>query len=118
MVNVHSTVGTLVVLGYLVVTALYLLALAGRPVAWARQVSFGVAGLLLLQYLLGFWLLGDGFRNRNLHYALALLALASVGVEHGVAAGRETPRERAAFGAGAAAVTFGLVVAAYVVGMD
>ncbi len=116
MVNVHNTVGTLVVLGYLAVTVLNLLAAGGRPVGWARPLSFAAAALLLLQYLLGFWLLGEGHRNRNIHYVLALLAIVTVGLEHGFAPTRSTARARAATAAVATALTLALVVGAYIVG--
>ena len=117
MVNVHSTIGTLVVVGYLAATVLHGLALAGRPVPWARMVSFVASGLLLVQYLLGFWLLGDGRRNETIHYVLALAALITVGLEHGFAPTRPTPRERALTATVATAGTLVLVLGAYVVGM-
>ena len=116
MVNAHSTLGTLVVLGYLVVTALNAVALTGRTVPWTRTVSFAAAGLLALQYLLGFWLLGDGRRNETSHYVLALLALVTVGLEHGFAPTRSTPRSRAATATIATALTLALGVGAYIVG--
>ena len=118
MVDLHMTVGTLVVLGYLVATVLNLLALGGRAFRWARYVSFAAAALLLVQYSLGFSLLGEGYRNRGIHYVLALSALITVGLEHGYANSRPTPRARAAFGALATALTFALVVSAYLVGQS
>ena len=116
MVDIHSTVGTLVILGYLAATVLNVLALTGRSFPWARTVSLAAAGLLLLQYLLGFWLLADGHRNRGSHYILALLPVLTVGLEHGFAPTRSTPRARAATAAAATALTLGLVVSAYLVG--
>jgi hypothetical protein len=116
MVSIHSTVGTLVVLGYLAATVLYAYAAAGRPVALARYVSFAAAGLLLVQYVLGFWLLGDGYRNQASHYAFAILALVTVGLEHGFAPTRATPRARASVAGLAALGTLILVVITYLLG--
>ncbi len=116
MVAFHNTVGTLVILGYLATVVFYGLAYAGRPVGWTRQLSFGAAGLLMLQYLIGFSLLGAGHDNRVVHYVLALSALVTVGLEHGLAGSREVPRERAAVGGLAALGTLVLVVATYAVG--
>ena len=118
MDDVHMTVGTLVVLGYLAATVLNLLALAGRSFPWARYVSYAASGLLLVQYALGFSLLGEGYRNRGIHYVLALAALITVGLEHGYANTRPTPRARAAYGAIATALTFALVLSAYLVGQS
>jgi len=117
MLAFHNTVGTLVIVGYLVVTVLYLLVSRGRDMRWARGVSFGAAALLLLQYILGISLWGmEAYDPRTSHYTLALLALLTVGLEHGYAPTRATPRERARYGALASGLTFLLVVAAYVVG--
>ncbi len=84
MVTVHSTLGTLVILGYLATTLLYLLPGSG-PRRWGRPVSGIAAVLLLLQYVVGFGLLGEGYRGQNLHYTLAFLALVTVALEHAVA---------------------------------
>ncbi len=116
MVGIHSTVGTLVILGYLATAILYGLAYAGRAVPVLRVVSFAAAGLLLLQYVLGFSLLGDGYRNQASHYAFALGALVTVGLEHGLAANRPEGRPRAAVGGLAAVGTLVLVVITYLIG--
>ena len=57
MVGFHSTVGTLVLVGYLILVVVNVLALRGRSYPWARQLSFFAAGLLVLQYVIGFSLL-------------------------------------------------------------
>ena len=116
MVGFHNVVGTLVLLGYLAATVLYALWARGRPVPAIRVVSGVAAALLLVQYLLGFWLLADDHDNRGLHYVLALAAILTVGLEHGYARTRPTGREQATLGAVAAGLTLALVVAAYVVG--
>ncbi len=117
MLAFHNTVGTLVIVGYLVLTVLYLLVSRGRDLRWARGVSFGAAALLLLQYILGFALWGmDAYDPRTSHYTLAFLALITIGLEHGYAATRAAPLQRARYGALASGLTFILVVAAYIVG--
>lgn len=116
MVAVHNVVGTLVVVAYLVVTVTNVLRLRGGEAPWARSLSYAAAGLLLVQYLLGFWLLGSGRNNQASHYAFALLALVTVGLEHGFASTRATPRARATAALVATALTFVLVVVAYVIG--
>lgn len=118
MDGIHSIVGTLVVLAYLALTVINLLGANGRSFGWARPLSFAAAGLLLLQYVLGFSLLGSGFRNAGSHYAFALLALVTVGMEHGYAGTRETPRARHRAAAVATALTFLLVVVAYIIGQS
>lgn len=116
MVAVHNIVGTLVVVAYLAVTVANVLRVRGGDVPWARSLSYAAAGLLLVQYLLGFWLLGRGRDNQASHYAVALLALVTVGLEHGYASTRATPRARAAAALVAAALTFVLVAVAYSIG--
>jgi hypothetical protein len=118
MVGFHSTVGTLVLLAYLVLTVVYVLAMRGGQYPWARQLSFFAAGLLVLQYALGFSLLASDHDITAAHYILALCALITVGFEHGYANTRETAAERARFGALAAAGTFLVVLGAYIIGQS
>src|SRR4051812_1507187 len=99
MVGFHSTVGMLVLLAYLVLTVVNVLRMRGKSYPWARQLSFFAAGLLVLQYVLGFALLGSDHDITAAHYILALCALITVGFEHGYANTRETPDERARFAA-------------------
>ncbi len=109
MVAVHSTVGTLVILAYLV-TAVVSFSGWGSPKV-GRIVS-GIASVLLLaQILIGFYLLGEGNRNVVLHYLLAFVALVSVGIEHAVA----RPRGQRAAGF-AAVATLVIVLLTYLVG--
>jgi hypothetical protein len=116
MVAVHNVVGTLVVVAYLVLAVAYGLRLRGGDAAWARPLSFAAAGLLLVQYLIGFYLLGSGNEQQASHYAFALLALVTVGLEHGYASTRATPRARATTALVATALTFVLVAVAYSIG--
>jgi hypothetical protein len=116
MVTVHSTVGSLVILAYLVSTVVNILRLGGRQITWARPLSFVAAGLLLLQYVLGFSLLGSNHSITAVHYLIALLALIPVGVEHAVANARTTPAEQGRVALPATAATTILVLIAYLIG--
>lgn len=116
MVTVHNVVGTLVVVAYLALAVANVLRVRGGDVPWARMLSFAAAGLLILQYLLGFWLLGSGNANQPSHYAFALLAVLTVGLEHGYAQTRSTPRARATTALVATVATFLLVAIAYSIG--
>lgn len=118
MSAVHQTVGSLVLLGFLASLILNGLALTGRRFSWSQYVSFGAAGLLLIQVLLGFALLGDGEDNAAAHYVLAIAALLSLGFEHGYARARPSAEGRFQWGAIANGVTLVLVVITYVVGQS
>ncbi len=116
MVNVHNIVGTLVVVAFLALTVVNLLRLTGREIAFGRALSAIAAVLLLVQYALGFWLLSEGYANRAIHYAVALLALLGVGLEHGYARTRRDPRARAVASLVATSLTFALVLVAHIIG--
>lgn len=119
MANVHMIVGTLVVLGYALSTILNArLAFTGEGVSWQRQVSFAAATLLLLQWMLGFSLLGEGRNISAIHYVLGLSAILPVGVEHGYAANRERPRQRGLLALAANLVTLVIVLIAYIIGQS
>jgi hypothetical protein len=117
VVTVHQTIGTLVLIAFLVLTVVNVLRLTGRQITGARQLSFGAAGLLLLQYVLGFSLLGDDHSVSAWHILFALSALVTVGVEHAI--GNPRPPETAGNTRIAAAATAGttlLVLVAYAIG--
>lgn len=116
LTGVHNIVGTLVVAAFLALTIVNILRLGGRDFSWARPLSFAAAGLLVLQYLLGFALLGQGRVNQLSHYVVALLALLTVGLEHGYANSRPDRRARASAALVATGLTFLLVVVAYGIG--
>jgi len=117
MANVHMVVGLLVVLAFLVLTVANIVALRrGKPIPWVRTLSMVAAALLVIQYALGFSLLGEGHRNKTAHYVLALLPILTVGFEHGFARQQPTERGRIRWSAIANALTFILVLAAYGVG--
>lgn len=115
MVTVHMIVGTLVVISFIVLTIAYGMQLNGtRTYTWARPFSMVAAGLLLLQYVLGFSLLADHSITAA-HYLIALAAIIPVGYEHMVAQTQEVPTTRARVGMFAAAVTSLLVIVAYAI---
>ena len=72
------------------------------------------AGLLLLQYVLGFGLLADHDITAA-HYLVALAAIIPVGNEHMVASTQEAPITRARLGLFASAATTVLVLVAYAI---
>lgn len=117
MNTVHMIVGSLVVVLYLVNFVLYCLNfLRGKTVSWHRIVSIGAATFLLLQYLLGFSLLGEGRDVPWLHWVLALATIIPVGIEHMFTANEPGIRRRGTIGAFATFVTFVLVLIAYMIG--
>jgi hydrogenase/urease accessory protein HupE len=118
MVRVHEGVGTLVVLAFLALTIVNVLQATGRSISWSRQLSFGAAGLLLVQYVLGFGLLSGHHHITPFHYIIALCAIITVGLEHGYADAQEDPSTRARLGAAFAAGTTVLVLVAYAIGQS
>jgi heme A synthase len=93
MADVHQTVGGLVVVAFIVTAILAAIAAAGGDDRWVRTASYVAAGLLLLQYILGVLLLGDGSRNSNGHYLIGLLILVPVALQH-TSAERLSPQTR------------------------
>jgi len=119
MANVHMTVGSLVILGFLITLGLNIrTAMTGNEASWQKLVSFGSATLLVLQYLLGFSLLGDDHSITAWHYLIALSAIIPVGFEHGYASQRTDAVERGKLGAVANVATLVLVLVAYVIGQS
>jgi hypothetical protein len=116
MVVVHATIGTIVVLAFALDVIMGLFQLVSRPIPSARYVAWVAAVALVVQLGLGFTLLMRGHENVSLHYVLALAAIIPVGVEHGYAQSRRTPRARIGTAAVAATVALLLVVLAYLVG--
>jgi uncharacterized protein YebE (UPF0316 family) len=118
MVRFHEGIGTLVVIAFLALTVVYVLQIAGRTITWSRQLSFIAAGLLLIQYVIGFGLLSSNHDVSPFHYVIALAALITVGLEHGMAQSREEPSARYRIAAAGAAGTTVLVIIAYVIGQS
>jgi heme A synthase len=119
MTNIHMIVGTLTIVAYVVVLALNVRsASSGSEFPWQKMVSFGAATLLVLQYLLGFSLLGDDKSITGYHYLLALVAIIPVGFEHGYASQRPDPRERGKLATLANVATLALILVAYTIGQS
>lgn len=117
MTNIHMIIGTLVLVGYVVTLALNInTARTGKDFSWQKIVSFGAATLLLLQYMLGFSLLGEGKDVPAFHFLIALAAIIPVGMEHGYASQRPTAVERGKLAALANVFTLVLVLVAYAIG--
>jgi hypothetical protein len=119
MANFHMIVGSLVVVGFVITLILNVrTAITGAEFSWQRMVSMGSATLLLVQYVLGFSLLGSDGEISGYHYILALAAILPVGFEHAYAGQQATPQDRGKLGALANAVTLVLVLVAYMIGQS
>lgn len=117
MSTVHMIVGTLTLLLYLVNAVMYgANMLKGTTVGYHRLVSISAATLLLLQYALGFMLLGSGERISAWHIVIALVTIVPVGIEHMFAGTQPGVRRRGTLGLFATIVTLILVLAAYAIG--
>lgn len=110
-------IGLATVVAFLLLTIVNgLRAFRGSEVSWARGLSFAAAGLLLIQYVIGFGLLGSDHKIKAIHYIIALAAIIPVGAEHMLAA-QETDKQRArrvAFIANVVALV--LIAVAYSIG--
>lgn len=82
LAGIHSMVGGLVVVALIVVVVVAAMQAAGGDGRLTRTVSIAASVILLLQYLIGFLLLGSGFQNSMTHYILALLILVPIGLQH------------------------------------
>ncbi len=116
MVQIHQIVGTLVVLAYALLVILNIVRLTGRVMPAVRVVSIVAAALLLLQYVLGFGLLSTRHYIPPIHYIVALLAIITVGAEHGYASSRQSTRAQQLASFIATLATLVLVVVAYSIG--
>ena len=119
MVNVHSTVGTLVLVAFLALTVLNVVQLVRkREFPWAIMVSRTAALLLLLQWALGFNLLVGESSITPFHYIAALGSAGTVGLEHGPGYNHPDPATRRKIALAATAGTTVLVLIAYQIGMS
>lgn len=119
MSNVHLIVGSIVVILYLVNFAMYTISFfKGTAVAYHRMIAMGAAAFLLIQYLLGFSLLGEGKSVPAMHVVLALLSILPVGAEHMLTAQEKSVRRRSMIGMMATTITFVLVLIAYYIGQS
>ncbi|HYH12799.1 MAG TPA: hypothetical protein VD789_10635 [Thermomicrobiales bacterium] len=117
MSTVHMIVGSLVVLGYIIVLALNIRTATGKPMlSFQRPLSMGAATLYLLQVLLGLSLLAEGEEIPAAHFLIALLAIFSIGAEH-MLTGREVDSRRAGrIAAITNVITLAIVLTAYMIG--
>ena len=117
MTAIHSTVGTLLIIGYLLVLALNLRTATGKlMLPWQRPLSFGAAALFLVQVMLGFSLLGQGEEMSAEHFLIALLAIFPIGAEHALSGKEQDSRKAGRIAAIANAVTLVIVLTAYIIG--
>lgn len=94
LAGIHEIVGGLVVVAFIVVVLLAAIVAAGRDELWLRTASLIAAALLVVQYVVGVLLITGGIRNSNTHYAIGLLVLIPVALQHS-ATRRLSPRTRA-----------------------
>jgi len=116
--GIHSIVGSIVLLLFLIATIIYAIGIGGRVIAAGKYISYLAALFLLLQYLLGIGLLSGGSRNKWYHYLFALLVLIPVGLEHGYIRRRFSGRELAINLTIAAGVATILVLITYLIGQS
>ena len=115
--TVHLVIGSLIILVYIVVLVGYFRGMQGGPAAWVRQLSMAGALLLLVQYALGFTLLGDSDTKPNaLHYVFALATILTVGAEHMVGGQETDPVRRSRIGMLTVLGTLVLTLLAYGIG--
>ena len=115
--TVHMIVGSITLLLFLVNVVMYAIELVkGKPVANHRLVSVSAATGLLLQYALGFMLLGAGNDIRWLHWVIALVAIIPVGMEHGMTANQPNFRTKSMLGLVTSILTLVVVLIAYGIG--
>lgn len=115
--TVHLIVGSITVLLFLVNVIMYVMEMArGIPTPYHRLISIAAATGLLLQYALGFMLLGAGKTITWTHVIIALVAVIPVGAEHMSTANEPQLRRRAMIGLTASVLTLLLVLGAYAIG--
>jgi hypothetical protein len=113
VVDLHMIIGLATVAAFVLLTIVNgLRAFRGSEMSWARGLSFAAAGLLLIQYVIGFSLLGSDHKITAVHYILALVAVVPVGAEHMIAAQEADPHRsrRTAFICNLATVVMLLIV--------
>ena len=110
-------VGSATLLLFLLHAIMYGIAMVkGQPIGYHRLVSISAATGLLLQYFLGFMLIGDNHNITWIHWTLALVAILPVGLEHGATANQTNFRKKSMLGLFAAILTFIVVLVVYAIG--
>jgi hypothetical protein len=115
--GIHEILGGLVVIAFIVMVIVAAIVASGRDISWARTASFVAAGLLLLQYVVGILLLGNGSRNSTTHYVVGLLVVIPVALQHSSARRLSTQTRGVALLIWVLAAAF-LSVIAYITGMS
>ncbi len=116
MATVHLYIGTALLLFYLATTIVYAIGIGGTVIPWGKYLSYLASLLLILQYLLGIGLLASGAKNQALHYALAILVIVPIGLEHGLIRRRFQGRQLAVNLTTIAAVTTLVIFITYLIG--
>lgn len=117
MVNLHMIIGLATLAAFVLLTIVNgMRAFRGSEMTWARGLSFAAAGLLLIQYVLGFGLLGNDHKMKAVHYILALAAIVPVGAEHMLAAQETDPRKARRLAFFCNVITAALLVVVYAIG--
>lgn len=112
--TLHMIVGSATLLLFLLNAIMYAIQLAkGTQVGYHRLVSISAATGLLIQYALGFMLLGSGGDIPWTHWVTALVAMIPVGLEHGMGANESNPRRKATIGLFASVLAFIIVLTSY-----
>lgn len=112
--TLHMIVGTATLVLFLLNAIMYAIELTkGKPIGYHKLVSISAATGLLIQYALGFMLLGAGNDSRWTHWVVALIAILPVGMEHGMTANQTSFRTKSMIGLIASSLAFVVVLAAY-----
>lgn len=112
--TIHMIVGSATLLLFLLNAIMYAITMfKGKEIGYHRVVSISAATGLLLQYALGFMLLGGGAKITWWHWVLALLAILPVGLEHGATANQTNLRQKSMMGFIAALLAFLIVLVSY-----
>lgn len=116
--TVHMIVGGITLILFLINTGMYGIEFAkGKAVAKHKLVSIAAATGLLLQYFLGFMLLGEeGTSITWMHWVLALVAILPVGLEHGGTANQTSFRKKSMLGLSATAITTIIILVVFMIG--
>lgn len=115
--TIHFIVGSVTLLLFLINAIMYGVELVkGTGVAYHKLVSIAAATGLLLQYALGFMLLGAGESITWWHWVLALVAILPVGMEHGATANQENFRKKSMMGLIASSLAFIIILVVYGIG--
>lgn len=115
--TIHMIVGSATLVLFLLNAIMYGIEMAkGKAIGYHRLVSISAATGLLIQYALGFMLLGAGNSIPVWHWMVALVAILPVGMEHSMTAREESFRKRSMLGLIAASIAFIVVLGAYGLG--